>query len=157
MIDALRARVDEEYRLMERLDTKARQSFALVAAFFALVQTVAFDAFGEAATAGRLILAGLAIAAALSGLVVGHHLRNEEELQPEPALEPDRILQWWEEANSENYVAVRLARGLEVEANKRYANYLKKTRLYKTLDSRARLALILTSLELLGAIAIHAL
>ena len=39
-ISTLRARVDEEFRIAERLDSKARQAFALAAGFFAVVQTV---------------------------------------------------------------------------------------------------------------------
>jgi hypothetical protein len=128
-----------------------------VAALFAIVQTVAFDAFAEAGTAARIILALLAIAAAVSVLVVGHHLRNEEELQVERALEPDEILGWWNEATGKNPVALRIARGLAVAANVRAANNAKKVKLYKTLDSRARLSLILTSVELLVAIAVHTL
>jgi len=157
MVNALRARVDEEYRIMERLDTKARQAFAFVAAFFAVVQAVAFGTFAEGGITPteRVILAVFAVTAGLSVLVVGHHLRNQEDLQTESDIKPEEILKWWNEASSENDVSVHLASGLAEVAKERHANNLRRSTLFNKLDSWARWSLILTSLELLVAIVIR--
>jgi len=157
MINALRARVDEEYRIMERLDAKARQAFTLVAAFFAVVQAVAFGGFAETGvtTAEGVVLAVLAIIAGVSVGVVGHCLRKEEALQEERDLDPDKILGWWREATGENYVSHRVAVGLAEIAKVRYANNETRAALYKQLDSAARLSLILSLVELIWAIVIR--
>jgi len=99
---------------MERLDAKARQPFALVAAFFAVVSTVAVGAFAQAGGGAveRVLLAVLAVSAGISVGVVGHRLRNEEDLQFERDLDPDKILEWWDKRTEKDEVSVNLATGL---------------------------------------------
>jgi hypothetical protein len=157
MIGALRARVDEEFRIMERLDAKARQAFALVAAFFAVVQAVAFGAFAQTEITNfeRIALAVTAIVAGLSVGVVGYHLRSQEALRKEADLDPDQILGWLNAATRERDASRNLVVGLAEVAKERYANNRYREELYKTLDGWARGALILTSVELLVAIVIR--
>jgi hypothetical protein len=154
VITALRARIDEEFRMMERLDTKARQAFALVAGFFAVVQAVTFGSFAQGGVnpTERVFLAIAAILAGALVLWAGHLLREVEELQREPDINPRELVSWYEEATEPDHVARNLASGLKVVAEKRFDNNLEKTKRLKTLDSAARCSLILTSLELMLAI-----
>lgn len=65
IFEALRSAADQEFTIAERLATKARQGFALAAAFFAISQTVAFSSFEaeQLSHCEKRWLIGLAIAA----------------------------------------------------------------------------------------------
>src|SRR3954465_14757211 len=84
-LTVLRARIDEEFRITERLDSKSRQAFALTAGFFAVVQTVAFGAFAQATVNGteRVLLLAAAVVAGGALIVVANRLTNGEELLEE--------------------------------------------------------------------------
>jgi hypothetical protein len=154
VISALRARIDEEFRMMERLDTKARQAFALVAGFFAVVQAVAFGGFAQShvSTSELVVVAIFAIVAGALVVVAGHLLREVEELQREPDIKPSEIVRWFDEAADADEVSRNLATGLAHVAEKRYANNLEKTKRLKRLENAARWSLIFTSAELMLAI-----
>jgi len=66
VLDSIRADVDEQFKISERLDSKARNLIAIVGAFFTVVQTLSKDAFLSAAatTDERLTIGGLGIVAA---------------------------------------------------------------------------------------------
>lgn len=65
VLDVLKAAVQREDVVAERLDSKTRQLLALVGVLFAIVQTVAFGSFRQAAigTHERVAIIGLGFAA----------------------------------------------------------------------------------------------
>jgi hypothetical protein len=157
-ITVLRARVDEEFRISERLDSKARQAFALGTGFFVVVQTVAFGGFAQAtvnSTERVLLLAG-AVVAAGALLIVAHRLSNGEELLDEADFKPEKIVQWCDEAGSDSeYVSVRLVSELAHMTRRRAENNVIRGRNYDKVVFAARWALILAGVELLTAIAVR--
>ena len=111
-IGVLRARVEEEFRVTERLDSKSRQAFALAAGFFVIAQTVAFGSFGSVNGTESVLVGSAAIFAALAVLVTGHHLATGEELQEVRDLRPDAVVDWCKEATDDEYVSARIVTNL---------------------------------------------
>jgi hypothetical protein len=121
-IGVLRARIDEEFRISERLDSKSRQAFALAAGFFAVVQTVTFSAFAQSSvhTGERIVLLAVAFIAGGAVAAVAHRLTNGEELLDEIDIKPETIVQWCNEAGRDSeYVSVRLVGELSGVATRR--------------------------------------
>jgi hypothetical protein len=157
-ITVLRARIDEEFRITERLDSKGRQAFALAAAFFAVVQTVAFGAFaqGDVTANERVWLAGGAVLAGLSLVAIAHRLSHAEGLLEEADIRPDAIVTWANEADGDpEYVSARLVSELANVANRRNENNATRSGKYDRVAAATRLALALTGLELLVAIVVR--
>ncbi len=156
-IAVLRARMDEEFRISERLDSKQRQAFALASVFFAVVQTVAFGSFaqGNLHTAQRAIIGGLAVVAGLVLVVVMHRLNDAEELRPEDDLRPEAVVNWCNEADSPGYVATRLVGELSDVARRRANSNKVRAGNYDSVANAARWSLIVTGVELLVAIALR--
>ena len=157
-ITVLRARIDEEFRISERLDSKARQAFALATGFFVVVQTVAFGGFAQSTvtTDERFLLLAAAVIAAGSLIVVAHRLTNGEELLEEADVKPQKIVQWCNEADDDpEYVSVRLVSELAHMADRRNENNIIRGRNYDNVVFAARWALILAGVELLTAIAVR--
>ncbi len=153
-ITVLRARIDEEFRISERLDSKSRQAFALAAGFFAVVQTVAFGAFAQDNVDGleRFLMLAAAVIAAGAVIVVADRLTNGEELLEEADVTPEAIVGWCEEADDPEYVPARLVRELARMARRRAENNEIRARRYDRVVVSTRWALILAGLELLVAI-----
>ena len=157
-IAVLRGRIDEEFRITERLDAKGRQAFALAAGFFAVVQTVAFGAFAQiGVTSGeRVLLAVLAVIAGLSLIVVAYRLTHGEELLEEIDVRPDTIVKWANDAGDDpEYVSARLVTELANVANRRDANNATRAGDYDNIVDATRLALILAGVELIVAIVVR--
>jgi len=156
-ISTLRARIDEEFRIAERLDTKGRQAFALAAAFFAVVQTVAFGSFAASGVhPGERVLLGIAaVIAGLSLVVVAHRLTHGEELQEEEDVAPEAIVEWCNEADEPEYVSVRLVAELSGVARSRTDNNKTRARKYDAIADATRLALILAGVQLVLAIIVR--
>jgi hypothetical protein len=153
-INALRARVDEEFRVAERLDSKQRQAFGLAAALFAVAQTVAFGSFesGSLDGAKRAIIVAAAVVAALVLVIVMHRLRNAEDLHDEDDVLPEAIVDWCNEADADGYVAVRLIREFSEVARRRAASNKVRSDAYDRVAEAARWSLIATGTELLIAV-----
>jgi hypothetical protein len=80
VVDALKASVDQEFSIAERLSAKARQSFALAAGVFVVAQTVAFGGFASAKLSGaeQHVMIWLAIGAVVAlALAVGFTLKAD--------------------------------------------------------------------------------
>jgi hypothetical protein len=156
-IEVLRDRIDEEFRISERLDSKARQLFALAAGFFAAVQAVAFGAFGNGGLtkADRLILLVFTLAAGTVLLLVGHRLANAEEPLKECDIRPDELVEWLESGDSEEQVLLRQVGALAEVAKSRAANNARRKDRYDELQPIARWSLIASSVELLAAIVVR--
>lgn len=157
-ITVLRARIDEEFRVTERLDSKARQAFALAAGFFAVVQTVAFGGFAERTVNGDEKVA-LLLAAVVAGVLlvrVALRLANSEELLEEADVKPQAIVKWCNEAgNDREYVPVRLVTELARMADTRAKNNATRSGRYDQAAAATRLALIFAGMELLTAIVVR--
>jgi hypothetical protein len=156
-ITVLRARVDEEFRIAERLDSKQRQAFALASVFFAVVQTVAFGSFAQSNlhTTQRAIIGGLAVVAGLVLITVMNRLNNAEELHPEDDVRPEAVVDWCNEADSPGYVAARLVGELSDVARRRSSSNEARAHNYDMVATATRWSLIVTGVELLIAIALR--
>ncbi len=156
-ITVLNARLDEEFRISERLDGKQRQAFALASVFFAIVQTVAFGSFaqGHLHTAQRGVIGGLAVVACVILIVVMQYLTSAEKLRDEDDINPKAIVDWCNEADAPDYVAVRLVGELSEVAQKRAASNKARALSYDKVSAAARWSLIASGVELLVAIALR--
>lgn len=151
-IGVLRARVEEEFRVAERLDSKQRQAFALAAGFFAVVQTVAFGSFQDVGTPGRVLLGIVALAAGLAVLVTGRRLTDGEELQPEDDVSSEALVRWCNEADGPDYVAVRIVSRLSTVARNRHESNKARALRVDAVQNATRWALILAGVELVFAV-----
>ena len=157
-ITVLRMRIDEEFRITERLDSKARQAFALAAGFFAVVQTVTFGGFaqGDVSSPERVGLLVAAVVAGVGVIVVAHRLTGSEGLLDEDDVTPEAIVQWCNAAGEDpEYVSVRLVGELSRMARSRSKNNEVRTTRYDTVALAARWSLILAGVELLVAIVVR--
>jgi hypothetical protein len=153
-IELLRARITEEFQITERLDAKGRQAFALAAAFFAVAQTVSFGAFRATQITGveRFGIALLAGAAAVALLLTGSRLADSEEPQREQDIKPSILETWARENDDEQFGRLLLVHLREV-ADRRHESNERRVKRYAAVESRARVALIFTTAEILFAIA----
>jgi predicted alpha/beta hydrolase len=156
-ITILRARVDEEFKIAERLDSKGRQAFALAAGFFAVVQTVTFGSFAQnTITSGeRPFLLAMAVLAGACVAAVGHRLTHGEDLLGEADMKPEAIVEWCNEADENDYVAVRLVAELSRMARRRAENNAIRAKNYDAVANAARVALVVAGVELLVAIVVR--
>lgn len=157
-ITALRARMDEEFRITERLSSKARQVFALTAGFFAVIQTIAFGTFGRDTvnSTERATLLVIAIVAGASVAWVARRVTSSEELLDETDVSPDKIAEWTEKGRSDpEYVRTHLVSNLAVVARKRSDNNKVRAERYDEVENAARWALIITSVELIVAVVVR--
>ena len=154
-LGVLQSRVDEEFRISERLDTRSRQAFGLAAAFFAVVQTVAFGAFAqEDVTSLERVF--MLISAVLGGIAlagVAHRLTHGEQLQDESDIEPDAIIRWLQE--KPNAFTEQLVTELSVTAQARTDNNEIRGRNFEAVVTTTRWTLILAGVELLVAISVR--
>ena len=149
-ITVLRARIDEEFRISERLDSKARQAFALATGFFAVVQTLAFGGFAQTTVTPteRVFLLVAAVIAGGCVVVVAHRLANGEELLEEADVKPEAIVEWCDEAgNDAEFVSTRLVSELAHMARRRADNNAIRARNYDAVAFSTRWALILAAVD----------
>lgn len=156
-LSVLRARIDEEFRITERLDTKMRQAFALAAGFFAIAQTVAFGSFAatRVGPADRVVLGSCALVAALSLVVVAHRLVGGEETLEEEDIRPDAVVRWVEEATAADEVSLRILSQLSLVARRRTENNRIRQHNHARVQDGARWSLIATGVELGMAIVLR--
>jgi hypothetical protein len=152
-ISALRDRIDEEFRIAERLDAKGRQLFVLAAGFFAVAQAVAFGSFHASAVHGvKLIVVAAVAGLGVAGLVaVGHRLANAEEPSPEEDIDPAKIEEWARDCEDDEFGPLLLVH-LRHVAEARHASNMRRVTHYAGIESMARWALIVTGCELVLAI-----
>src|SRR4051794_36183298 len=131
-IAALRARVDEEFRITERLDSKARQAFTLAGGGFAIAQTVAFGSFGQAQIhdAARFATLGVAIIAAIALTLTAHKLTISEDLRREVDVDPAAIERWARELDDKEF-GRRMVVQLRSVAERRHASNEQRAELYR--------------------------
>lgn len=153
-IAALRARLDEEFKITERLDQKGRQLFALATVLFAVAQAVAFGAFRQSHVSSfGLVSTGIVAIIAVVALVAsGHHLANAEEPRPENDIDPAYIQRWVEEQDDQEFGDMMIVHLREV-AERRKASNERRVANYRRIESAARFALLITAFELAVAIA----
>lgn len=157
-VAVLRGRVDEEFKITERLDTKQRQAFALAAGLFAVAQTVAFGAFSDDSvdTPARILIAAVAAIAAACVVWTAGRLQDGEELQEQDDINPESIVNWCNEPSDDpDYVTVRLVRELSVVAQNRHMRNQERAKDYDRVAYAARWAMIATGVELFVAIALR--
>lgn len=157
-ITVLRARIDEEFRITERLDSKSRQAFALAAGYFAVVQTVAFGAFAATGVTRteRVFVAFAGLVAGVLLLVVAHRLGNGEETLEEIDIDPGRIVTWANDAGEDpEHLPARLVGRLAKVAARRAENNAIRERDYGAVANASRLALICASVELVVGIIVR--
>lgn len=158
-ITFLRGRIDEEFRISERLDSKSRQAFALAAGFFAVVQTVTFGSFAQSSitSAERVVLLVVALLAGLAVAWVAHKLSRGEELQDERDINPGSVVGWVEEADPDDtqHVLVRLLSGLRDVAERRTENNRIRERNYEAVATATQVALIAAGIELITALMVR--
>jgi hypothetical protein len=156
-IDLLNVEVAEEFQISERINSKGRQVFGLVAAFFAVAQTVAFGGLGVIHLSGAegVTVAVVAVAAAVSLLVAGHRLADSEELIPEDKIEPSFIEKWARERNDFRF-AQEVIVHLRHVADERQLHNKDREKDYKRLEAAARWVLIFTAAEVVLAVIFRA-
>lgn len=158
-LSALRARIDEEFRITERLDTKGRQAFGLAAAVFAVVQTVTFGAFAQdtISSVERIAMLAAAVVAGYFLVVAAHRVRNGEELKSEEDTKPEAIVAWCNEAPPQDpeYVSVRLVSEMARVASARFESNKQRQANYGRIEDAVRWGLIFAGFELLLAIAVR--
>lgn len=154
-IAVLRSRVDEEFRITERLDSKTRQAFALSAGFYAVIQTVAFGSFAQSEVSSPERAALLAVAVAAGALLarVAYVATRAEELRDERDIKPSSIVDWANAAGQDNeYVRSHLVTGLRDTAEARAGSNEKRAARYESVVDAARIAMIAVGVELIVAI-----
>lgn len=151
---ALRARIDEEFKITERLDTKGRQMFALAAGFFVVAQAVTFGAFRQQHVSGArlLVLAALAGLAVIALAACGHLLANAEEPDKQTDIDPRAIEAWARDLDDEGFAQHLVVHLREVAVARASVNARRAAR-YGRLESAARFALIIAAVEIGFAIA----
>jgi hypothetical protein len=156
-ITTLRSRIEEEFKIAERLDSKARQAFALAAGFFAVVQTVTFGSFAQSQISGneRHWLLAAAVVAGACVAAVAYALTHGEKLQDEDDVRPEMIVRWCNDADGDDYVAVHLVGELSMVARNRTDNNKKRGAHYSTVVTATRVALFSATVELLVAIVVR--
>jgi hypothetical protein len=156
-IELIQARIDEEMQVSERISGKARQLFALLSAFFAIAQTLAFGGLGftQVTGAAKVIVVVLGAVAVVALLVCGHQVAGLEELRPEWFVKPDKLLQWAQEGNDRTFGRQALVHLAKV-ANERRASNERRAEKYRHLELSARVALILIAAEILIALLFRA-
>jgi hypothetical protein len=155
-VAVLRARVEEEFRISERLDGKARQAFTLAAGFFVVAQTVAIGSFSHPVDGAKQVL--VAVLALISGVLAastGHRLASGEELVDEADIRPDAIVEWCDTATDDDFVTVRIVSNLRDVANVRRANNELREKRYERVALMMRLTLTFSLVELIFAILVR--
>lgn len=156
-IAVLRARIDEDFKVRERLDAKQRQAFALAAGFFALAQTVALR-FLDTDNVLRSEQLAIAIAAAIAAAAVAItavKLSKGEKLEDQPDFDPAAVKRWCNEAASapsEHYVSRKIVAHLVEIAEGRTAQNKTLAVSVDGVQTAAVFALIATGLELIVAV-----
>jgi hypothetical protein len=155
-ITLLRARIDEEFQVSNRLDSKQRQAFALATAFFAIVQTVAFGAMDtNGVTQDERILIGLTGVVAGAFVVwVATRLIEAESLKSEDDVKPEAIVGWYETATKPTDFAGHAVQELRVVAERRRDSNKVRADRVRDVQGAAALALVFTGVELLAALVV---
>lgn len=153
-IAVLRARVDEEFRISERLDSKGRQLFALAAGVFAVTQTVVFGSFSEnrVGTDERVALCVMALLAGLALWWTAHAQADGEDLAEEGDTRPEAIVEWVNAATTDRQVTLQILGELARVARERDTSNRARAVRYDLVQTRARWVLILTATELIFGI-----
>lgn len=156
-IELVQARIDEEMKISDRISAKGRQLFALLSAFFAVAQALAFGGFGLGQLSGvaTVILAVLGAFAVVALLVCGHRVADLEELIPESYVKPAQLLEWAQGGTDTTFGRQALVHMAGV-ADKRRAGNEKRARRYKKLEQSARVTLVLIGSEILIALIFRA-
>jgi len=157
-ITVLRARIDEEFRIAERLDAKSRQIFALAAGFFAVVQTVTFGSFAQnqITSTDRQIMLAATVIAGLALIGVAYRLVRGETTLLENDIKPESIVAWCNESKGDpEYLPARLVSELSLVARCRSQNNENRNLNYEAVSRMARVALSLAGIELFIAILVR--
>lgn len=157
-IAVLRGRIDEEFRLTERWDAKARQTFALAAGFFVVVQVAAFGSFAATSidNTERVVMAVSALVAALGLVIAAAFQAKCEEPLREHDLQPEAIETWFNDPDPQlQQVSARLVGELILTARRRTDNNAIRFDRYSRLVTTARWAMTTAGLELIIALAVR--
>ena len=155
VLTVLRGRIDEEFRISERLDTKARQGFATAAAFFAGAQAAAVASLAQAnlGSVGKLAILASALAAAIALGVVANLLHSSEKLREERDLLPEDVMEWCCNLAEPNAIAAHLIQGLAEVASYRATSNAARVARCEDVSLAARWTLLICGIELACALA----
>lgn len=153
----LRERVDLEFRRTERLDTKARQAFALAAGFFALTQAGAFASFGESAVSSgeRVWILIVAVAAVAALAFTATRVYHAEKLRGEGSMPIQSVFNWCLEQSGEKLVTAWLILAHRQVAAERVSSNATRVKQTRAVASAAGLTLILCATELIIALVVR--
>jgi hypothetical protein len=157
-VTVLSRRIEEEFRIAERHDAKARQALAIAAGFFAATQVTTVASLNRSSVhaGARVAIVAAALVAGLALVVVARRLISAEELRKEDDIDPDRILAWCEEGGEKpEYVSGRLVRELTEVAKARAHSNRGRAERYSAVATATRSALVLTGIELMIALAVR--
>ncbi|HVQ60411.1 MAG TPA: hypothetical protein VMS60_16050 [Solirubrobacterales bacterium] len=156
-ITVLVARIDEQFRITERIDAKGRQVFAVCAAFYVGAQTLAFTIFGEDDVdhLERASLSATALVATIALVYLAQRLLDNERLREERLFDAGGIVSWFEQANNDAYVSRQLVHNLAHVADERVRTNEHRVAGYNSVLASARWALLLTALEAAVAVVVR--
>jgi hypothetical protein len=156
-ITALVARIDEQLRIAERIDTKGRQVFAVCAAFYVAAQTLAFTIFRENDVDyfERASLSATALIATVALVYLAQRLLDNERLREERLFDASGIVSWFEQADDDSYVSRQLVHNLAHVADERVRTNEQRVAGYSSVLVSARWALLLIALEAAVALVVR--
>lgn len=156
-VTVLVARIDEQFRITERIDAKGRQVFAVCAAFYVAAQTLAFTIFGEDGVDHfeRASLSVTVLVATVALVHLAQRLLDNERLREERLFDAGGIVSWFEQANDDAYVSRQLIHNLAHVADERVKTNEQRVAGYSSVLASARWALLLTALEAAVAVVVR--
>lgn len=156
-LTALRARIDEEFRITESLNSKQRQAFGLAAGFFAVIQAVAFGSFavGQIDSREKALVGAFAIAAAVVLAWTGVVLSQVEEIRRETDVLPSAIVRWCNESTGKGDVTKLLISRLAGVAESRAKSNVARQDGVMRVQLWARATLMLSAVELILGIVVR--
>jgi hypothetical protein len=157
-ITVLCGRMDELFRIIERLDTKAQQAFALGSAFYAGAQALAFASFAEddVTTPERVLVLVAAAVSTIALLVLAHRLANNLSLRRESGFSPEAIEDWYGDAvGRPGFMSANIVGLLVAVTKRREESARERANTYDSIETAARVAVILGIAESMIALTIR--
>lgn len=149
----LRERLEHEFNVTERLDSKSRQAFALAASSFVVAQASAFASFGAAAVTSseRVVMLVTALLAGAALAFVSLRLYESERTRPEENVSPKAIREWCRVNAVPGMVSAHLVWALSEVAQHRIASNASRHAQTERVHAATRLTLALSGLVLVVA------
>jgi hypothetical protein len=157
ILGVLRGRIEEEFRITERVDLKSRQLFALAAGAFAGAQIAAYAALASTAVSHpkKIVTLALAIAGAVALGALTLLVHRNERLRDEQDLRPLEILDWCMAEGATNIVSARLVLALSHVAQLRAGSNVRRKDGYEAISRAVFYTLLLYAVELVFALVVR--